>query len=155
MRGLTLLAFFKSDDTSIGSSQCVIGKWDHAIPRRSYRIYLDLNGRVVGAISVDGTIITTVFTPVGVDTNWHFVAFRWKPSTELRLQLDEDEYTNLAAIPATVYTSAITSISIYSDWSGMDSAEDLYFSWGAVYMNYLPDDCIKAIRALSYPAWLS
>ena len=108
-RGLTIGGWFWS---SAYTATCgFIGKWG-AAAARSYGLAQGtvVNQQATFDVSVDGTAIAQVASTAGTLTldTWWFLVGRFTPSTELKLWMNEDTYTNVAAIPASIYNSATT-----------------------------------------------
>lgn len=146
VRGLTLGGWFYPDTTS-ALNQTLMAKLDGP-NNQSYRLFLlrtGLGSRFTGQISVDGTALTSVNSPVGVtfDTGvWQFFSFRFTPSAELKLWRNSDEYTNTTAIPASIFNStAFFSIGNDVDGNIFDGRATLCF----LSANALSDALIGAL----------
>lgn len=110
---LTLGGWFYFDAVSGGASEFLIGRSTDAAGGRQYWIRRNAAGTISFIVSVDGTATTIVTSSIvpAIET-WYFIAARYNPSTEIKLWVDDNEYSNTTAIPAALFTSGLVSFTI-------------------------------------------
>lgn len=154
--GLTMFGFIRTPNIATGANQRVFGRYQRSTNQRSYTINITPTGFIQFIVSIDGIAITSVFSASGYSNNqWLFIAARWKPGTEMMLQVNNDRFYNVAAIPASLFDPVGIGFSIAADFNGNDHSNNLQWGWIGLYRNALPDDCIQAARTLSFSAFRS
>jgi len=105
---LTLGCWVRFDADSTGVVTGVLSKWYETGNQRAFAIYKAADNSLNFSISTDGTAVTSVSDGAAnyAASKWFFVAGRFTPSSELALFVNRNWYTNVAAIPASIFNSS-------------------------------------------------
>lgn len=104
VRGLTMGGWFWFD--SLAATAGMISKSTAAGSQRSYLIDVQVTGALLGLVSVDGVAAITVTSSNTTSTGvWNFCVYRFNPSTELAVFLNNTKTVNTTAIPASIFNS--------------------------------------------------
>lgn len=101
LRGLTILGWFEAD--AFGAAAGLMGKWA-AAGNRSYLLYKLAADTPRFSVSGDGTAEVAVTAASAMTAAWYCIAGRFTPSTELALFVNGVKTTNLAGVPASIYS---------------------------------------------------
>lgn len=104
IRGFTIGGWFMVDSNPPTAGGLV--SKDGAVTNRGYALFYSAAGSFRGTMSSNGS---ATFTAIGGPTTlsvWHFVAFRFIPSTELAIFTDGDKSVNTTAIPPQCFASS-------------------------------------------------
>ena len=99
--GIGTWVYFSS---AIGGNEIFFSKRRAAAGNHSYWLRRTAAGNIEIIVSVDGTATTTATSAATAASNaWHYVHGWFDPSTALGINLDGEETTNVAAIPASIF----------------------------------------------------
>lgn len=111
-RGLTFMAWVRPS-SAIGTTEEIGAKWLTTGNQRSWRLRRNAAGTMLFSISSDGTAATLseVTSSNNLEQNeWHFVAARFTPSTEIKIWESAsgalNTNTNTTSIPAAIFDSS-------------------------------------------------
>jgi hypothetical protein len=103
---LTIMAWVYFDALSTGNDTGIISKWYiPVLAQGSYLLHKDAANIFKFSITRDGTTVTTI-GDAGVNysaSKWFFVAGTFNPQTSMKLFVNGNWYTLVAAIPASIY----------------------------------------------------
>lgn len=102
-RGFTLGGWFRIETTPSGSSG-LISK-DGSAPQRGYSLYWNSSNEARFLMSSNGSSTSVAISASSVTAQWHFIAARFIPSTEVAVFLDGIKSANTTAIPASCNVS--------------------------------------------------
>lgn len=102
LRGLTMGCWVKFDATPVADDY-IMAKMTAAAENYSYWLVGHNTGVLRGGVSVDGTAQATQTHSTTIDTDWHFAAMRFVPSTTVDIWWDDEMESNAAAIPASIF----------------------------------------------------
>lgn len=139
---LTLGAWIRTD--VFGTAQAVMGRWD--TNNQGYLLSVVNNDTVKFEVSNSGA---DSFSKVTADPDllpidvWTFVCGRYTPSTEVAVWFNDTKYTNVTAIPASLYASTAAF------YIGNDALSSRYFdgyiSLAFICGQALPDRMIELL----------
>ena len=104
LRGLTVGGWFMVDTTPAAIAG-VISK-DGAAAQRGYVLAWTSADVVRFGVSLSGGSIVQVNSPAAAISQWHFLAGRYIPSTEIAVFVDGDKTVNTTAIPSSIFVSS-------------------------------------------------
>jgi len=105
-QGLTLGGWFYFNNMAAASEYC-IAKYDtFGVAQRAYGLLRIATGEARLSISNNGAALVTV-TSVDIlsPTAWYFLVGRFDPSAEMKVWINGNAWTNVAAIPASIFNS--------------------------------------------------
>lgn len=104
--GLSISCWVRFIDAA-GNAETIISKWNTTGDQRSYRLRRTGAGGIEFRISTNG-LASTILASTGITTvagQWYYICGRFNPSTELTLRVNDETFSNLAAIPASIFDS--------------------------------------------------
>lgn len=148
LRGLTVGGWFMLD--SLGANSGGLVSKDNATPNRGYYLSATTVPDVVFSVSGDGTVRTFATSAGTTVSEWHFIAGRFTPSSEVAVFVDGDKVVNVTAIPASI------NISTGNFEVGRMAGSDVYIQHGKardvfICASALSDDLIETIRNATRP----
>lgn len=104
MRGLTLGGWFMIDGWPVQNSGLVT-KFG-SVTNYGYGLSLQSTGEIFAIVSSNGSATTVAQSQVAAMGEWHFLALRFIPSTEVAVFVDGDKTVNPTAVPASIFVSS-------------------------------------------------
>lgn len=104
IRGLTVGCWF-SLDVAPTLANGIVSKYGPS-PQYGYVIWVAPSGTINFTLSGDGTTTVIVAGSVVAVGEWHFIAARFIPSTEVAVFIDGSKFTNTVGVPATAFNSS-------------------------------------------------
>jgi len=152
-RGLTLTGFFGLVNTG-GAISHTFGKWGEA-SSRSYRIAMTPANQPIFQVTTDGINIVSVTSSVVIaEGDFYYVCGRFDPGAGLYITVNEVTDSNLVGVPASLYTSAFTGISIGREYSGGQESE-MRMAWCSVHGAFHANQFVFQTREMSYNTFKS
>lgn len=148
LRGLTAGAWVQLI-ASPNPAQGIVGR-SGIFGNKGWALIKAASDQISCLVSADGTTSPVVTGSAMVVGNWHFVAMRWTPSTELAAFIDGDKFTTASSIPASLFVSTQNfEIGRYNN--AMANVLDAKVRNVFVCAAAVPDARIELVRSLSMP----
>lgn len=150
IRGLTLGGWFKVTDGPASVPSGIMGKFG-PVTDYGYLLLLATDDKPWFSVSGTGSAQILVEGPdVLVDDSWHFLAGRYKPSTEIAIWLDGAKEVNTVVVPSTL--NVASEFFEVGRFAGNNSyIQELLWRDIFICQAALSDDLIDQIRLTSLP----
>jgi len=148
--GITIGAWVKLDDVSIGENQAIVSKFRVATGGRSYILYEPNNEYIKFRISSDGgytNVDDVTSTNKIIADEWTFVVGRWYPSDTIDVWVDKTK-TSAVSTEVGIYDS-VSWLSIMSNYYGPYLTEG-YVSMVFIAACKLDDAYIEKLWGVSH-----
>jgi len=103
-RGLTMGAWLRTADFS-GTNMDIAGKFSIVSNRRSYVLRINTANKPTFIVSSSGTDTVAVTGDALSTQTWYFMVGKFDPSTELRLFVNGQWYSQTGSVPSRLYTT--------------------------------------------------
>lgn len=150
LRGLTMGGWFLVDIGPPSIPAGMVGKYGPATDY-GYVILMQATDKMLFAVSGNGTTAVAVEASTSpVDGEWHFIAARFTPSTEIAIFMDEEKDVETTSIPASL--NVATEDFEVGRYSGNNALiQEMLFRDLFICRAALSDALVERIRQASLP----